>query len=256
MSDQIPESTPQDAPAGNPAWNDVLSIIPQEFHSQVTPHFSNWDKGVQEKIQKVHSDYQAYKAYEPFVQNNIPYEEVTQGYGLLRAIYENPQKVIEAIRQSFNLEPEVIEQGESEDVGDEQYANLPPHIMQQLQRQEQMMTTMGQILAKQREQELAAVEAKKLDNVINGLKKEHGDFNEEVVLSLAMQMNGDVVKAHKAYTDMITSELAKRSAPKAPRLISPGGSAPDNAIDPRKLNGRQTTDLVVEMLKAAQANKR
>ncbi len=260
MSEGIPEIQPQgeapDSGGVNPAWNDALGVIPKELHHQVIPHFKNWDTNFNSQLQKVHSQYEPYKAYEPFVQNQIPFEEVQQGYGLLRAIYEDPTKVISAIQQAFNLGQPVEEQGPPEEIVDESaYAQVPPHIMQQLQHQQKMLDTMAQIMAKQREQQLAYSEGQKIDQYFAELKSKHGEFNEDIVLQLAAQNGGDLGAAFEAYQNAIQQEFARKNTPVAPRLISPGGSAPSNAIDPRKLNPRDTKNLVVDMLKAAQASK-
>jgi len=260
MTEGAPEIQPQqDAnPSGgiNPAWNDALNDIPREYHEKVIPHFKNWDTGFNTQLQKVHSQYEAYKPYEPFVQNQVPFEEVQQGYGLLRAIYENPQGVIGAIQQAFNLGEPVDDQGVAEEIPDETaYAQLPPNVVAQLQRQDQMLNTMAQIMAKEREQQLAYNEGIKLDKYLASLHEQHGDFDEGIVLQLAAQMDGNIDSAFQAYQNAIQQEVSRRNSPVAPRLISPGGSAPSNAIDPRKLNSRQTKDLIVDMLKAAQSAK-
>lgn len=256
MSEGAPEIQPQggvenSSPGINPAWNDALNDIPKEFHHKVIPHLQKWDSGVNERFQRVQSQYEPYKAYEPFVQNQIPFEEVQQGYGLLRAIYEDPAKVITAIQQAFNLGQPVLEQGETEVEDPGEYANVSPEVMAQLQRQEQMLNAMAQIMTRQREAQMAASEGQKLDKIMADLHKEHGEFNDEVVLHIAAQMNGDIGAALGVYQNAVQQEMARRNAPRAPRLISPGGSAPSNAIDPRKLNSRQTQDLIVDMLKAA-----
>lgn len=257
MGENTPEIQPQDTTETsggvNPAWNDVLNVIPKELHQQIIPHFQKWDSGFNSQLQKVQSQYEPYKAYEPFVQNQIPIEEVQQGYGLLRAIYEDPSKVITAIQQAFNLEQQEIA-NEQQEVTNEQFGNIPEHVAAQLQRQEQMLNTMAQIMMQQRNQQLAVSEGQKLDKILADLHKEHGEFNEEIVLQLAAQRDGDIGAALQAYQTAIQQEAARRNAPRAPRLLSPGGSAPSNVIDPRKLNSQDTIKLVVDTLKANAAN--
>jgi hypothetical protein len=232
----------------NPAWNDVLSIIPTEFHSQVTPHFDKWDKGVQGKISEVHKQYENYK---PFVESQISPDDLRMGYGLLQAVYNKPLDVIRAMQQSFGLDlSELLEVESGEEEVETDYAQLPPEVQNQLATLQRQSETMGQILLKQREEALAAEESKRLDQEITSLKQKYGEFDEEVVLTL--MLNGyDSEQAVQRYQQLANNIRSASNRPPAPQLLGSGGAIPDKSVDPRKLNPKETRNLVAEMLRAS-----
>jgi hypothetical protein len=236
----------------NPAWNDVLSVIPQELHSQVTPHFSNWDKGVQEKINQVHQQYNPYK---PFVESQISPDDLRMGYGLLQAINTKPLDVIRAMKESFGLDlTELLDVPNNEpDPNETQYAQLPPEIQQQLAALQRQSELQGQILLKQREEALAAEQSQILDKELAEARQKYGDFDEEIVLTL--MLNGYTTdQAVQRYNQHVGAIKAASNRPQPPQLLGSGSAIPDQAVDPRKLNPRQTKDLVAEMLRAAANN--
>lgn len=247
----------------NPAWNDVLGLIPETLHSQITPHFSKWDKGVQERFQQVHSQYEPYKAYQTFVESQISPDDLRMGYGLLQAVYQKPQEVIQAIQQTFNLTPQqtqalLEQQGEAEDEENvDPYANIPPQFMEEFMRVKQQADINSRILLQQRDAQLQQQQSDLLDQAINGLKAQYGNFDdqtERVILSRAAQMNGDLEGAAREVFNLIEAQLAARNRPTPPKLLGQNsGPIPENHVDPRKLNDRDTKNLVAEMLKHAAA---
>ena len=238
----------------NPAWNDVLNVIHKEFHSQVTPHFSNWDKGVQDKINNVRGEYATYEPYKAFVESQVSPDDLRMGYGLLQAIYKEPLRVIQAMQESFGLDlSELLGSQENNDPDpsiDANIAQLPIEVQQQLARLQQQSDTMGQLLLRQREEALEAEEAKKLDDEFAALKQKYGDFDEEIVLTLMLN-NYSAENAVQRYLQHVNGIRTANNKPPAPQLLGSGSAIPDRQVDPRKLNARQTKDLVTEMLKAA-----
>ncbi len=259
MDESISEVQPQEG-GGNPAWNDFLSAVPPEYHEKVTPVLKRWDEGVNQKLQSVQQRYAGYDAYEPFITGGVSPEDLQYGYGILKALQNDPVNTVKAIHEAFNITPDVFGQGQEElnpqDEIDPRYANLHPDVVAQLQRQQETLETMGKLLLKQREDALAAAEGEKLDAQLTALKRQYGDFDEAHVLRLALQMDNNVEEAVKYYNASIQNALAKRNVPQAPRLLGSGGGAPENSIDPRKLDRNQTIKLMTDMLKASQgANK-
>src|SRR5215510_13309568 len=86
----------QDSGTGaiNPAWNEMLGGIPSEYHSQVIPHLQKWDKGVNDRFQQVHSQYEGYR---PFIENQVSPEDINFSMGLLNAINNDPIAVQQAL---------------------------------------------------------------------------------------------------------------------------------------------------------------
>ena len=236
---------------GNPAWQEFLNVVPQELHPQVTPVLEKWDKGVQERFQKVHSQYEPWK---PILDAGVDPETTQFALNLLNSINENPRLVYDAIGSyhKFNvpdngsggqgqLEPEVENQP---DPYNEKFATL--------ERQQQIMASH---LLKQREAEVEAQEAARLDTELNEMRekyKDKGDFNEKYVL--AMMVNGATTEeAVQSYFEFRDAEL-KRHAQK-PLIMGSGGALPHLNTDVRKLNDKQAGELAVQMLAAAAAQR-
>jgi hypothetical protein len=228
----------------NPAWNDVLSAIPEDAHSAVIPHLKNWDQNYS-RLQQEHSRFNDYK---DFATNGIPAEQLRMGHGLLQAIQQNPKEVYEALAQSFGFGG--IEQDETE-VPDE-LAGLPPEVVQKLQRLEQGYELLAKSRIEEEEAKRQAREDAALEQTMSQLKAQHGDFDEVYVLAQMMQ-GAKPEEAIGAYQSFVEKVLAENNRPKPPRIMSSGGSTipGEQRIDPRKLDSSQTKNLVADMLKAA-----
>lgn len=239
----------------NPAWSDFLSVIPEEHHAAVIPQLKSWDSGVQDKINGVHSQYADYK---PFIENKVPANQVQMGYNILRALEENPEEVVKAIMQTYNLTPG--QQGSANGGDDDPYEGLPQAVKDKLQlvdQLQQQQQAMGQSLQQQHQANLVKTETDKLNVTMNGLRDKHGAFDEEIVLNLMLQ-GYEAEAAVQRYNQLADSIRAEVPRPSPPKLLGSGGSAaiPGNkVIDPRKLNDRETTDLVAQMLEQAARSK-
>lgn len=228
---------------GNPAWTEVLQDIPQEFHPKLTPHLEKWDKGVQEKLNQVHSEYEPWKQ---FIKNGVEPDTANFALNLLNTLNDNPQMVYQAIGDYYNLgAPNPTEQGLSESKEEEDPYNSR---IANLERQNQIM---AQTLIARREQELqlaanARAEAE-LDAEIKGLQKKYGEFDEEYVLSM-MDRGKSGEQAVQAYMAWREKQLGPHM-PK-PLFMGSGGGFPNQNADPRKMNEAQRKDMVIQLLQA------
>lgn len=245
-------------PGPNPAWNDVLSILPEQFHGVVTPHFQKWDQAAQQRIESVNSQLQSFEPYKPFVEHGITSEEIEQGLRLMFEINNNPQNVYDALAKAYNFgqqanPPVANPNGSEKDEDNEEnpLANVPPEILEKLNGQEGMLKAVAQIVLNDAKAKQDAQEDKKLDTELNSLKERIGDYDERYVLSL-MQNGMSADEAGDAFVALKQSFAQNR--PFAPTVLgnSQGGSGlPSNAIDPTKLSNKETRSLVAQMLEAA-----
>lgn len=233
-----------DASGINPAWNDVLSAVPEDVHSQITPHLRNWDQN----FQRVQSDFAPYKE---FKEANISPDQIRMGMGIMQALEQNPKQVYDLLQQQFNFGSETG-QGETEDAPpNEELDNLPDSVKQQLglipELQKQLETVMNWAVGQQSASS-EAQEDEALDNLITGLKSQHGEFDERYVLSL-MQAGVDPQDAIKEYNSFVEKVSMDAQRPRAPKILGSGGIVPgEQALDPRKLDPKSTKDLVTQML--------
>lgn len=232
----------------NPAWNEFLEPIPQELHEKVTPILQKWDQGVQQMVQKVHSEYEPFKQ---FKEAGIDPSRLEFGARLVQAIEENPQMVYEALGQHYQLggNPQGSNnsgQGHEEPPGEEDpYAAR----FKEIERQNEIM---AQILLEQRKAQEQAEEDARLEEELGSLRKKFGNYDEEYVLSL-MQRGATGEQAVQKWFEKI-EEAAKSRVPK-PLIMGGGGGIPNQSTDPRKLSSKDTNALVAQMLQQAAIEK-
>lgn len=258
---QGPQEVTQPAGTGtpgiNPAWNDALSVIPSQLHSQVTPHFQKWDDNFNTQIQKVHSQYEPYK---PFIDSGYTPEDLSFGVSLVQALSSNPQQLAQALNEWVAAEyGENEQQGQNESTPQFDPNNPDFDITQHpaFQQQDQALKAMAQILIEQRNQEQQVAADQALEEEINGLRekyKDRGDFDLEFVMGVAMNdPEMDLDKAVQRYYETQDRMLGNVRRP-GPPVLGAGGAIPNGSVDPRKLDDKDRRALVAQMLQQAQQN--
>jgi hypothetical protein len=250
-------------PGPNPAWNDVLSAVPEQYHGVLTENFQKWDQAAQSRIEQANQQVKAFEAYKPFVDNEIPAEELENGLRIMYEINTNPQSVWEALGKAYNLTPQQVQQVANDAgidaAGAAQAAQQQGGQSQQqfadprVDKLQQGIELVSQIVLQDQQAKQAAEQDRLLDQELKALEKTHGAFDQGYVL--AMMQNGmDGAEAVQAYQNLRTGILQNGQA-FAPDILgsnSGGGSGyPSQAIDPTKLDGKGTRSLVAQMLEAA-----
>lgn len=239
-------------PGPNPAWDSVLSVLPEQFHPLVTPEFQKWDQAAQNRIESVNKQFEAYK---PFVENEIPIADLEQGLRLMYEINQNPQAVYNALGEAYGLTAEQVEavvEGTDGEEEEEEPQNFQDPRVDHLQEGVELI---AQNLLDEHNRKLSVEAETELDNELKATREKHGEFDERYVLSL-MAANPDVSmdQAFQAYQQLTQQILQQNPRPFAPSVMGTsggGGGLPSQAIDPTKLDGKATRNLVAEMLAAA-----
>lgn len=236
---------------GNPAWSTVLNEIPQEYHAKLTPHLQEWDKGVNDRFQKVHSEYEPWK---PIIGAAGDPQTAQFALNLLDAMYNNPQAVYDALKSKYNFDA-AVEGSAPQANGNGQGQGEPtqePWEARYNQLQQQNAQIAEYLYNKQRI-ELEAQQDAALDQELNGLRQKYGDFHEPYVLAL---MQGGKT-AEQAVQDFqkFQEETAKNYQPK-PLIMGSGGGFPGGNFNPAKASDGQVNDIVVQMLQAAAAERK
>lgn len=242
-------SEPQGTDAGgNPAWNEFLNIVPQELHSQVTPILEKWDKGVNDRFQKVHSEYEPWK---PVIGRGVDPETTNFALNLLDSINNNPEMVYNALREYYKFGETPQQQTGQQNVQTGQGQQEPTDNpygkdIAELRRQNELI---AQVLYDERQKSMEAQADSQLDNELASMKSKYGEYNERYVL--AMMQNGmGVEEAVKSYFEWRDQEVGKYGY--KPLIMGSGGNMPSQNVDVKKLNDAGTKNLVVQMLQAAQ----
>jgi hypothetical protein len=239
----------QQGTGGNPAWQEFLEPIPQELHEKVRPVLEKWDKGVQDKFNTVHQQYEPWK---PIIDAGVDPDTANFALNLLNSINENPEQVWKAIGEYYKLSPQGTTSGQGQQELQVEEDPYDPRIST-LERQNQIMAAH---LVKQQEDRLAAQAEAQLDQELSSLRtkyKAQGDFSEQFVLAY-MQNGFNSEDAVKAYYEFRDAERAKFG--QKPLIMGSGGGVPQfNNTDVRKLDESQTKNLVVQMLQRAAAER-
>lgn len=246
----------------NPAWNDVLSVLPEQFHSQVTPHFQKWDQAAQSKITDLNSQLGNFQSYSPLIEHGITIDQVNQALLLNQEINQNPKAIYDALVDAYNfgttpVNAPVATPGES--ATGEGQQNTPDPYSGKFSEVEQQIQLLSQVLLQEQEAKINAQQDQKLEQEFSqALGKfpglELNPDSENYVLSLMATRNMSAQDAMQSFVDFRNS-LAPQ--PFAPKIVgASGGGVPSNAIDPTKLSSKETRELVAQMLAAgAQQNR-
>lgn len=234
---------------GNPAWQPFLEAVPQEYHAKVTPLLQEWDKGVNDRFQKVHSEYEPWK---PIIGAAGDPQTAQYALNLLDAMYNNPEVIYEALKSKYNFDGngKPPEQGNGNGQGQGEPTQEPWEARyNQLQGQQAQI---AEYLLNQRRAEMEAQQDALLDRELASLKQKYGDYNEQYVLAL-MQGGVSAEDAVKKFHEF-QEETAKNYRPK-PLIMGGGGQYPGGNFNPAKASDGQVSDLVVQMLQSAAAER-
>lgn len=252
--DEEPEDDSQEEFSGHPAWKTILDAVPAEYHDKVLPTLQEWDAGVSRRFQKIHDEYEPYKALEDYDPDNLK-----QAADLYAALVNDPAATWETIGKVFGLSPEDLSQSvSSEDDEDFDYSELPPAVKAKLAKIDEHERALEMMQREQYERQQSQTEAEEdaaLDEYISELHEQYGGFDEEYVISL-IASGYDGEEAVERFYEVIET-ASKASAPEAPRQSAPrvmsgsGGVPTPEIPDTSKMSNQDTQSLVAEILKLA-----
>lgn len=239
----------------NPAWNSLLDHIPEDARGDVQPILQDWDKGVQQRFDSLHD---RYRPYDHIVSQGIDPSDIDYSLNLMRHINTNEGalEVYRALEQHLreNSLLDAIEEQEAEEV-DSGDSSAYARQIAELEKNFGMLAEY--FLNKDKEAEQAAQEAYEdqlLEQELEAARAKYGDFDErEVLMRLAANDDMSIDDAVQDYNAF----LARHNVRQAPRVLGQGGGdfPAQPSIDPRKLDNRQTQDLVADIIRLSQQNQ-
>lgn len=250
------ESGGAPAPAGqeqqgggdNPAWNDLLGVLPTQLHPIVKPHLQKWDQGVQQRFQQVHSQFEP---WQQLADQGLSPDDVMQALGILQTINDDPQRVYEALAEHLGVNGEQGGAGEEE----EEPAYGESYQDPRFDELQSGFQNMAQIMLAQHQEQVDAEEDQALDSHLNELKEKFGEYDERYVLAMMdTGMSGE--DAVQSYQQLLSQSAGQINRPPAPTILSPGGGSPSQAVNPSELTDKGRRDLVAQMLQAASQQKK
>jgi len=229
----------------DPSWNELVNYIPEDKRAEFGPK-------LKERVTSATSEYEPLKQWEGFQKSGVTPDQADTALRLFNLIETNPRQVYDAIAGHLGITTEQAKEVVKE-VKADQAAN--PYDSK-IKTMEEQMATMSQIMLAQRqmtakEQQDAEMDAV-VDQELSDIKKKYGnDVPDDQILMRMYTKNMTAEEAYQEYAGFVTDVRSRRPAP---MIMGAGGNIPSNrAIDPTKLNSKETKNLVAQMLDHANA---
>jgi hypothetical protein len=258
----------EQAPTGdNPAWGELLGVLPSSLHGQVKPFLEKWDKGVNDRFTQVQSKYSPYNEF-----LSVDPQQIQASLQLAQMIATDPRGFYDRMTNHYGSEWGLADQGQQDTDSADDYsldglddeegddlANNP--LIQQLKEQQD---TIANFLASQVQREQEAAQQAAVEDAGKQIQTELGNIAtkyavesippqaEKMMISLALQNEGMTLEQA---AEEVMPLFAAQGRPQAPRIIAPGGGVPSNNLDTAKMGKQDTVSLVTQMLAQANANK-
>ena len=241
---------------GNPAWQELYSVLPDSLHGIARPVLEKWEQGSQQKIQEYAETAKRFEPYKGFVENNIAPEQIEQALAVAHLIDTDPKAFMEQMNAFFGQQDTSQQQQtqETEQPGSEVFGEQPFDIASdpRFQEMKQHQDIMANYLAQQAEMARQAEFDQALDQELAGLQQKYGDFDLEYVITKAAA-GVELEDAVKQYTNMVEGiRNTPRPDANIPSILSPSGGTPSERVNPADMSDAQRRAYVMNML--AQAN--
>lgn len=263
------EVTPADTSGVNPAWDTLKEKLPKEFHSQIDPILSEWDKGVQQKFQQHAEELRRYEAWKEFVDNNVDPGQLRVASQMAQNLNNDPvtfynnlasmlreRGLIQEAKQAEQAASNAEELEGLEQVADPRVDALAQQQRQLIEglaaeRQAQQQAEADARLNQQIQGEMAALEAK-TGELPQWVKDEV--FSRGAIMTQQLGRPVPLQEAFIAFQQVRQQMLnTPRPGENAPRVVPGGGGFPANRPDPNALktyDGR--TAAIADIIKRGQ----
>lgn len=175
-----------DSTAGiNPAWNEMLSAVPQEFHPHLTSHLEKMDKGVQQRFTKVQQQFSPYKE---FAELNVPASDISQALQIYQAINTQPRSVYDYLQKQFNFGQEQsqgqqeAEQVEDYDLSEENDLTKNPQFKAMAEKATRAEQFIQQVQQQERQKQIDA----EVDNEAKAVQAKYPNIDMKAVATFAI----------------------------------------------------------------------
>jgi hypothetical protein len=254
----------------NPKWQPFLDKLPESLHAVVKPVLAEWDKGVQEKIQSVRSEY---APYQNLVDAGIDPGQIEQALTVADMVRNNPTVLIDRVNTFHNLgyvtpdqaEQQAAQRQQSDDDPYDTYGddnmNLEDHPkFKAMQEALEATQSQQQTLLQRQQQEAAEAEFEDGMAALEAKYKDQGGFDRTFVT--AYIANGwDPDQAVEQYRNFVTGLLhpeQQQTQEQAPQAINgvlnsqgqAGSGVGNEAIDFGAMSEKDVKAQVTAILEA------
>lgn len=218
----------------HPAHEKLLAELPEAWHAKVTPHLQEFDRNVQQQLEK-------YTPYKQFVEDGVDPDFIVQSMQLAQAIAQDPitvhQNLTQALMQQGLLREEAEEAAqEIMDENNELYedSDLPDAMKRELARRDQELESIKEQLSAQEFEKATQAELETLQREFSTLHDSYDvtEKQEQAILELldAAVARGEdmtVFQAAKKLVEITGVGFKKKGAPDLSQASAPtvlGGS--------------------------------
>lgn len=229
--------TSADEPKVHPAYEKLLSELPEAWHSKITPHLQEQDRYFQQQLEK-------FTPFKDLVEEGVPADIIKGGISVAKAIDEDPLAVYNNLQKYLKDQGLLSEEakqvakdamesatGESiEDIFDD--SDIPASLKKEL---DSLRAKTEEVENWKSEQELARdteIEMQRLDAEMADLRSQHtiSDAHEVAIydlLNAALQAGRPIslADAAKQLSDMIGGFPSPNSNEPAPTIVGSAGGA-------------------------------
>lgn len=249
----VVENEPNDY---NPAWNDALSAVPEEFHPHLKEHFSKTDKYTQEVQQR-------FAPFKEFAESNTRPEDIKEALQFAHFLNTNPRGVFDFLDKQYNYtnpgnanqsQGVPAKQEDEIDVNDP-FANADlsknPQFAQIAQQNQQLINQ----FEAQEQQKLEARMDAQIQSEVEAIKTTYPDLDPREVITRAMGKNAagitkdiDLNAAAKELAEMFKVP-ATQPGSSAPPVLG-RSSLPSTAVRPGSMSREDRTKYVADQIRA------
>lgn len=240
----------------NPAWKPLLDALPTSLHGMARPHLQEWDRNVQQLVQKVQSPYQPYKS---LIDEGVSMDEITQARNLMRMIASDPRTFYDRMTQHYADEwglNQGSDQGQVEDEWEEDDSDNPlaaqlREAHEQIAAMQSNQETMANYLAGQHQTQLDAQANAQVEQEFDQAKAKYGDISPKqvgIIAAIAIQNGVTVPEAADIYFDGQPQQAAQPKAPAVRVMPTTGGVPAAPPVNPAKLSGQDRRALITNIL--------
>lgn len=232
------EAPAVEEPKVHPAYEKLLSELPEAWHSKITPHLQEQDKYFQQQLEK-------YTPFKELVDDGVSADVIKGGLNLARAIDEDPVTVynnLQAYLRNQGLLSEEAKQAAQEimeeqtgDDFDEMFdeENIPAALKRELEQLRSRQDESDSYIYEQELEKATQAEIAKLDDEMAQLRSQHtiSPAHEVAIwdlLNAALNAGRQisVADAARQLSDMIGGlPAANQATEEAPTVMGSGGGA-------------------------------
>lgn len=240
----------------NPAWESALSAIPPEFHSHLEKNFSEWDKGVQNRFQKVQQELAPLKPFEEFAKLGVDSKEISEAMQIRHLLNTQPRDLYDYLVKQHNFGQESQGQQKAEapdyDLSNEEYDLEKDPRFQKVAQEAQFAR--AAIEENQRIQTEAKIQAE-IDTEVKEITTKYPALKIQDVAAFAAGMpNGNQKGALIAAAERMAAYLPKPVEPRvsdsAPPVLSGNRGLPSPQTNYGKMTSEDRSKLVAELIAA------